>query len=164
MTNEDSIQENQNPTQEPQVPEEDDDMLGKFKTIKENYESKLSDKDKEIEELKQQLKAKESEVDTTIEDLNDEVKEKLAQAEKMKELQATVNELVHDKAEATVDAFIQQGKILPVQRESALKLCLLDSDTFLGLYRDAKPYVETQQKRKSISTGTAERIANYFKN
>ena len=141
-----------------------DDVLDKFKKIKENYESKLTDKDKEIEELKEQLKAKESEVNNTIDDLNDEVNEKLEQVEKMNELQATVNELLKDKAEATVDKFIQEGKIAPAQRDTALKLCLSDNDTFLELYENAKPIVETQQKRQSLPLGTAERIANYFKN
>jgi hypothetical protein len=71
---------------------------------------------------------------------------------------------VEERAEATVDAYVQKGIILPAQREAAKKLCLTDNDTFLDLYRDAKPIVETDQKRKSVPTGTAERIANYFKN
>ena len=142
---------------------DDDDPLGKFKKIRENYESKLSDKDKEIEELRKQLKEKESEVDNTIDNLQDEVNEKVAQAEKMKELQDTVNQLVQDKAEATVDKFIQQGKIAPAQRETALKLCLSDNDTFLEFYENAKPIVETQNKRVSAPAGVAERISNYLK-
>lgn len=142
----------------------DDDTLGKFKKIRENYESKLSDKDKEIEKLKEQLKAKDNEVDETLGELTDEVNEKLEQAEKMKELQSTVNELVKDKAEATVDKFIREGKLAPSQRETALKLCLSDNDTFLDLYENAKPIVETQNTRKSVPAGVAGRIANYFKN
>ena len=142
---------------------DDDDTLGKFKKIRENYESKLSDKDKEIEELKKQLKQKETKVDETIDELTDEVNEKLEQAEKMKELQNTVNELVKDKAEATVDKFIQEGKIAPAQRETALKLCLSDNDTFMSLYENARPIVQTQQKRVSAPAGIADSIMNYFK-
>ena len=155
---------NPNPNPEPQ--NEGDgkgDALDKFKEIKDKYENQISEKDKEIEELRKQLKAKESEVDETIGNLNDEVNDKLKQAEKIKDLQATVDELVDERAEATVDAYIQKGVILPSQKEAAKKLCLNDNDTFLDLYRDAKPIVETQSKRKSVPSGTAERIANYFK-
>lgn len=152
----------QNPEQNPQ--NNNDEVLDKFNEIKERYETELSEKDKTIEELKKQLKTKEGEVDNTIQTLNDEVNNKLEQAEKIKSLQATVDELVEERAEATVDAYIQKGIILPAQKEAAKKLCLTDNDTFLDLYRDAKPIVETQKKRKSVPTGTAERIANYFKN
>lgn len=152
----------QNPNPEPQ--NNDDEVLDKFNEIKTRYETELSEKDKEIEELKKQLKTKEGEVDTTIQNLNDEVNDKLKQAEEIRNLQNQVNELVEERAEATVDAYIQKGIILPAQKEAAKKLCLTDNDTFLDLYRDAKPIVETQKKRKSVPTGTAERIANYFKN
>lgn len=141
----------------------DEDTLDKFKKIRENYENKLSDKDKEIEKLKEQLKAKDIKVDETIDELTGEVTEKLEQAEKMKELQNTVNELVKDKAEATVDKFIQQGKIAPAQRETALKLCLSDNDTFMALYENAKPIVQTENKRISAPAGIAESLMNYFK-
>jgi len=154
---------NQNPNPEPKPGEEETD-LDKFKKIKDNYEAQLSDKDKKIDELQKQLKEKESEVDNTIDHLNGAVNEKLKQAEKMKELQETVNELVKDKAEATVDKFIQQGKIAPAQRDTALKLCLSDNDTFLEFYENAKPIVETQNTRKSVPTGIAEGIVNYLKN
>ena len=155
-----SEQNQQKPNPEPQ----DDNVLDKFQEIKNKYETELSDKDKEIQELKKQLKQKESEVDETIGNLNDEVNDKLEQAEKIRNLQSQVDELVEERAEATVDAYIQKGIILPSQKEAAKKLCLTDNDTFLDLYRDAKPIVETEKKRKSIPTGTAERIANYLKN
>jgi hypothetical protein len=79
-------------------------------------------------------------------------------------MQTKLAEMEKERAEATVDAYIQKGIILPKQRESAVKICLNDNETFLNLYRDAKPIVETQNKRKSVPSGTAERIANYFKN
>lgn len=166
MTNEDggNPNPNPNPNPEPNPEPNQEDIMGKFNEIKTKYEETLSEKDKEIEELRKQLKLKNNEVDDTIANLNDEVKDKLEQAEKIKDLQATVNELVEERAEATVDAYIQKGIILPAQKEAAKKLCLNDNDTFLDLYRDAKPIVETQEKRKSVAPGTAERIANYFKN
>ena len=169
QTKEPKLDENGNPIdpqhQDPNHNEEqnDDDTLGKFKKIRENYETQLSEKDKEIEELKEQLKAKDIKVDETIEELTDEVNEKVKQAEKMKELQNTVNELVKDKAEATVDKFIQEGKIAPAQRETALKLCLSDNDTFMSLYENAKPIVQTENKRISAPAGIAESIVSYFK-
>ena len=140
---------NQNP--EPTEPNNDngggsgDDVLDKFKQIKENYETKLSDKDKEIEKLKKQLAEKNDEVDTTINDLNDEVQARIEQSEAYQELLSTVEELQKDKAEATVDAFIQRGIILPAQRKTAIKLCLSDNETFSDLYKDAKPIVDTHQ-------------------
>ena len=161
MTEENNPNPNPNPEPNPEPTQED--IMGKFNEIKTKYEETLSEKDKEIEELRKQLKQKNNEVDDTIANLNDEVKDKLEQAEKIKDLQATVNELVEERAEATVDAYIQKGIILPAQKEAAKKLCLNDNDTFLDLYRDAKPIVETQEKRTSVAPGTAERIANYFK-
>ena len=154
---------NPNPNPEPQN-NNDDDVLGKFKEIKDKYETEIENKDKEIAELKEQLKKKDTEVNDTINDLNDEVKEKLAQAEKMKELQSTVDELVQDKAEATVDRFIQEGKILPAQRDTALKLCLSDNDTFLNLYKDAKPIIEIgTQESKPVPTELVGKMTGYFK-
>ena len=165
MTENNEGNSNPNPNPNPESkPEPNEDLMGKFNEIKTKYEETISEKDKEIEELKKQLQAKEGEVDNTIQNLNDEVNTKIQQAEKIKDLQATVNELVEERAEATVDAYIQKGIILPAQKEAAKKLCLNDNDTFLDLYRDAKPIVQTQEKRKSVAPGTAERIANYFKN
>ena len=155
---------NMGKNEKPGTQQNEEDTLEKFAQIKERYEKELSDKYKQIKELQDKLSKKDNEVNDTINDLNDEVNEKLKQAQKIQDLQATVKELVEERAEATVDAYIQKGIILPSQKEAAKKLCLTDNDTFLDLYRDAKPIVETQKKRQSVPTGTAERIANYFKN
>ena len=120
----------ENPIDEKPI-EEKEDNLDKFEKIKENYETKLSDKDKEIQELKKQLADKNKEVDDTINNLNNEVQGKLEQADEIKDLQATVDELVRERAETTVDNYIQKGIILPNKRETAVKLCLSDNDTFL---------------------------------
>lgn len=153
---------------EPTPPINDDgkgeDVLDKFKKIKESYESKLDEKDERIRELEAELEKKDKETNEAIGDLNDEINEKLKQSEEYKQLLKTVETLEKERAEATVDAYIQKGVILPTQRETAVKLCLSDNDTFSDLYRDARPIVETEEKRRSIPTGTAERIANYFKN
>lgn len=148
----------------PRKNEENNDDLDKFEKIKENYETTIQDKDKEIEELKKQLKEKNEEVDETVDNLNDEVNEKLEQAEKIKSLQATVDELVEERAEATVDAYIQKGIILPSQKEAAKKLCLSDNDTFLDLYKDAKPIVDVgKPKSKPVPSKLMGQITNYLK-
>ena len=110
--------------------------LDKFDEIKTKYEETISAKDKEIEELKKKLSAKDKEVDDTIQNLNDEVNTKLEQAEEIKRLQSDVNELLQDKAEALVDKYISEGKLVPAQREKALNLCLADQDMFISLYKD----------------------------
>lgn len=135
-----------------------------FEDIKNRYETIIEEKNNEIAKQKQELENKTSEIDDTVQDLNNEVEARLKESEAYKELQTKLAEMEKERAEATVDAYIQKGILLPKQRESAIKICLNDNETFLNLYRDAKPIVETEKKRKSIPTGTAERIANYFKN
>ena len=162
MTNEDGGQ-TPNPNPEPQPT--GNDPLAKFGEIKEKYENVISEKDKEIAELKKQIELKDKEVNDTINNLNDEVKDKLAQAEKMKELQASVNELMNDKAEALVDKYINQGKLVPAQREQALNLCLADQDMFISLYEDAPSIVDTNPKPKSHKVmGNVDKMVDYFKN
>ena len=147
------------------TPQNEVDPLEKFGEIKEKYEKTIQDKDKEIEELKKQLKAKDGEVNDTIQHLNDEVNEKLQQAEELKQLQENVNELLHDKAEATVDKYIREGKIVPAQKEKALQLCLSDQDMFISLYEDAPSIVDTTPKPRSTRVnGDVEKMAAYFKN
>ena len=141
-----------------------DDTLDKFSEIKEKYENQISEKDKEIAELKKQLEVKGKEVDSTIQDLNDEVNLKLEQAEEIKRLQADVNELLQDKAEALVDKYIQQGKLVPAQREKALNMCLTDQDMFISLYEDAPSIVDTNPKPKSHKVlGNVDKMVDYFR-
>ena len=145
-------------------PETNENPLDQFQEIKEKYETTISEKDKEIEELKKKLSEKDKEVDTTIQNLNDEVNTKLEQAEEIKRLQADVNELLHDKAEALVDKYIQQGKLVPAQREKALNMCLTDQDMFISLYEDAPSIVDTQTKPKSRKVlGNVDKMVDYFK-
>ena len=140
------------------------DTLEKFGEIKERYETELSEKDKEIEELKKQLSAKDKQVDDTIANLNDEVNEKLKQAEELKRLQENVNELLQDKAEALVDKYINQGKLVPAQRDNALNLCLADQDMFISLYETAPSIVDTNPKHKSHKViGNVDKMVDYFR-
>lgn len=132
--------------------------------IKNKYQKIIEEKNKTIGELEQTVETNQQQIDQTVQDLNNQVQKELEQTEAYKELQATVAQLEKERAEATVDAYIQKGILIPAQKESAVKLCLNDNETFLNLYRDAKPIVDTQNQRKSIPSGTAERIANYFKN
>lgn len=154
----------QNPDPNPEPQHEDTDVLGKFKEIKEEYESKLSDKDKEIAELRKQLEEKDQKVDDTVKDLKDEVTERLRQSEEYKKLQDTVAKLEKDKAEATVDALIQRGIILPVQRDTAVDLCLTQPKTFMNLYENAQPYVKVgEQKSQKVPADKVGQISNYLK-
>ncbi len=136
-----------------------------FDELKTKYEKVIDDKNKEIAELSKSNDLIQEKMDNTVDNLNDEVKAKLEMAEQLQELNKTVEELVVDKATATVDTFIQQGKILPAQRETALKLCLNDNDTFLDLYKDAKPVIDTASKPQSKKVNAdLNRLVDYFKN
>ena len=135
-----------------------------FNEIKEQYEQKIKEKNKEIEDLKKEVDNTKNKVDDTVDKLNEEIQARLDANEEYQNALSTIKELEQSKAEATVDTYIQKGVILPKQRETALKLCINDPETFSDLYRDAKPIVNTEGERKSIPTSTAERIANYFKN
>lgn len=141
----------------------DDDVLDKFQKIKESYEAKLNEKDDKIKELESELEKKEKENNDNITHLNNEIDEKLKQSEEYKEMLKKVEVLEKERAETIVDTYIQKGILMPTQRDTAVKLCLSDTDEFLKLYKDAKPIVQTQEKRVSVPAGTAERIANYFK-
>lgn len=157
---------NLEPTPQPGADDGNDDdggVLDKFQKIKESYESKLNEKDTKIKELEAELEKKEKENKDNLNHLNHEIDEKLKQSEEYKEILKKVEVLEKERAEATVDTYIQKGIILPTQREPAVELCLSHKDTFLNLYKDAKPIVQTQEKRVSVPTGTAERIVNYFK-
>ena len=135
-----------------------------FNEIKEQYEQKIKEKNDEITKLEKEIDTTKKSVDDTVDKLNEEVQARLDQNEQYQKMLATVEQLEKEKAETTVDTYIQKGVILPKQRETALKLCINDPETFSDLYRDAKPIVNTEGERKSIPTSTAERIANYFKN
>ena len=133
-----------------------------FSEIKEQYEAVINEKNDEIVKLKNKLDKTKQKVDKTVSDLNEEVNEKLEANEKLEEVMKNMEILLTEKAEATVDTFISQGKILPAQRETALKLCLNDNDTFMDLYKDARPIVEVQTKSKRISVDEQGMI-DYFK-
>ena len=141
-----------------------DDHLEKFQEIKTRYEAELTEKDKRIAELEKKLSSKDKEVDEAISNLNDEVNEKLEQAEELKRLQANVNELLQDKANAIVDKYIQQGKLVPAQKEKALDLCLADQDMFISLYENAPSIVDTNPQPKSQKvSGNVDKMVDYFK-
>ena len=70
-----------------------------------------------------------------------------------------------DKAEATVDTYINKGIIIPKQKDVAIKLCLNDPETFQELYRDAKPIIELDPKPHSKKVDTdVNKIVDFFKN
>ena len=151
--------------QKPQEQKVGNDPLDKFSEIKARYDKELSDKDKEIADLKAKLSEKDKEVNDTISNLNDEVNEKLAQAEELNKLRENVQELLNDKANALVDKYISEGKLVPAQREKALNLCLSDQDMFISLYENAPSLVNTDPKPMSHKVnGNVEKMVEYFKN
>ena len=131
--------------------------------IKNKYQKIINEKDNQIKELTKTVETNQAQVDQTVTDLNNEVEERLKQTEAYKDLESKLHTMELERAEATVDSYIAKGILLPVQKESAVKLCLNDNDTFNNLYRDAKPIVTTHNERKSANNGTIERIANYLK-
>ena len=155
----------ENQTVDPKPQKNEDEVLDKFNEIKARFEKELSEKDKVIEDLKKELEAKGKEVDDTVKNLNDEVNEKLAQAEELNKLRENVQELLNDKAQALVDKYISEGKLVPAQREKALNLCLADQDMFISLYEDAPSIVDTNPKPKSHKVmGNVDKMVDYFKN
>ena len=152
------------PKPESQPQKKVDDTLDKFNEIKARFEKELADKDKKIQELEKKLSEKDNEVNDVISNLNDEVNEKLQQAEELKALQANVNELLNDKANALVDKYISEGKLVPAQKEKALQLCLADQDMFISLYEDAPSVIDTNLKPKSHKVlSNVDKMVDYFK-
>lgn len=156
------------PKPQPTPPKNDggkvDDKLDKFNEIKQRFEKELEERDKRIKDLEQQLSKKDKEVNDVISNLNDEVNDKLRQAEELKALQANVNELLQDKAEALVDKYINEGKLVPAQREKALSLCLHDQDMFIDLYENAPSVIDTNLKPKSHKVlSNVDKMVDYFK-
>ena len=140
------------------------DPIDKFNEIKARFDKELAERDKKIQELEKALSLKDKEVNDTISTLNDEVNEKLEQAEELKALQANVQELLNDKANALVDKYIHEGKLVPAQREKALKLCLSDQDMFISLYEDAPSVIDTNLKPKSHKVlSNVDKMVEYFK-
>lgn len=152
------------PKPEPNPEPTRDDTLDKFNEIKARFEKELEERDKKIQELEEQLSKKDKEVNDVISNLNDEVNDKLKQAEELKALQANVNELLQDKANALVDKYISEGKLVPAQREKALSLCLSDQDMFIDLYENAPSVISTNTKPTSHKVmGNVEKMVDYFK-
>lgn len=131
--------------------------------IKNKYQKVIEDKDKEIQELNKTLEANKKKVDSTVDDLNREVEEKLRQSEEYQKLLKTVEELEKDKAEATVDKYIQEGKLLPVQKDTALEFAISQPDKFIDLYENAPSIVDTSQKPKSKKLTGTDKMVDYFK-
>ena len=152
------------PKPEPVKEPAKEDTLDKFNEIKARFDKELEERDKRIQELEKALSEKDKEVNDVISNLNDEVNDKLRQAEELKALQANVNELLTDKANALVDKYISEGKLVPAQREKALSLCLSDQDMFIDLYENAPSVIDTNTKPKSHKVlSNVDKMVDYFK-
>ncbi len=135
-----------------------------FDDIKQKYEKVIEEKNKEIAELNKTVDLTNKKVENTVNELNDEVTEKLEQSERLRELQKNVDELLKEKAEVTVDTYIQKGIIPNAKRDIAVKLCLNDNDTFLELYKDAQPIIEVKEQKSKKVNADLTRLVDYFKN
>lgn len=133
-----------------------------YDEIKEKYTKAMEVKDNEILELKNKNKELESKTDEALDKLGIEVKERLEQNEKFKKMQAMVNELENERADATIDTLIKKGVILGKQKESAKKLFMQDPDLFDELYADAKPVIDTESKPKARKINNVAKGLDYL--
>lgn len=132
-----------------------------FDDIKNKYEEIIEEKNKEITNLQKEVDDEKKKVNETVDTLKDEVQAKLDANEEYQKVLATVQELKVEQAETTVDTYIRKGVILPAQRETAVKLCLNDNDTFTELYKDAKPIVNVEESKSKRINSLAKGLA-YF--
>lgn len=132
-----------------------------FQDIKNKYEEIIENKNKEINTLQREVENEKKKVNETVDTLKDEVQAKLDANEEYQKVLATVQELKVEQAETTVDTYIRKGVILPAQRETAVKLCLNDNDTFTELYKDAKPIVNVEENKSKRINSLAKGLA-YF--
>ena len=132
-----------------------------FDELKTKYEKIIEDKNKEITNLKSENDKIKQRVDETVDELKDEVQQRLDANEEYQNALATIKELEVERAETMVDTYIRKGVILPAQRETAVKLCLNDNDTFTELYKDAKPVVNVEENKSKRINSLAKGLA-YF--
>jgi chromosome segregation ATPase len=134
-----------------------------FDELKNKYEKIIEDKNNEITNLKSENDKIKQKVDDTVDELKDEVQQRLDANEEYQNALATIKELEVERAETTVDTYIQKGVILPAQRETALKLCLNDNDTFTDLYKDAKPVVDVEEHKSKRINSLAKGLSYFDK-
>ena len=118
-----------------------------FDELKTKYEKIIEEKNNEITNLQNEKNEIQKKVDDTVDELKDEVQQRLDANEEYQNALATIKELEVERANTTVDTYIKKGIILPAQRETAVKLCLNDNDTFTELYKDAKPVVDVEHNK-----------------
>ena len=140
---------------------EDANNDNNFDDLKTKYENIIEEKNNEITDLKTDLEETRKKVDETVDTLKDEVQQRLDANEEYQRVLETVKELKVEQAETTVDTYIRKGVILPAQRETAVKLCLNDNDTFTDLYKDAKPIVNVEENKSQRINSLAKGLA-YF--
>ena len=142
---------------------EQNNNVDTFNELKIKYEKIIEDKNQEINNLKVENDKIKQKVDDTVDELKDEVQQRLDANEEYQNALATIKELEVERAETTVDTYIQKGVILPAQRETALKLCLNDNDTFTELYKDAKPIVNVEENKSKRINSLAKGLSYFDK-
>lgn len=161
MTEEKTIEQYQEEIQSLKQELEQTKKDNNFDELKTKYENIIEEKNQTITNLETDLEKTKKKVNETVDTLNDEVQAKLDANEEYQKLLASVKELELEKAETTVDTYIKKGIILPKQRETAIKLCLNDNDTFTDLYKDAKPIVNVEEKKSNKINSLAKGLS-YF--
>ena len=76
------------------------------------------------------------------------------ESEEVKAMKAEIEKLTAERASAKVDMLISEGKILPAQKESAVKLCASDATMFDEMYKDA-PVIVDLNNRQSLQAGNS---------
>ena len=134
-----------------------------FEELKSKYEKIIEEKNNEINELNKTVDETKKKVDSTTNNLSEEIQARLEATEAYKDLLATVEQLEKDKAEASVDAVIQKGLALPVQKESLKKWCMTDSESFVEYFNNAQPIIDLDKQKSKKVNADVSRIVDYFK-
>ena len=91
-------------------------------------------------------------LDTIEEAVEIEPQETNEESEEVKAMKARIAELQKETATAKVDNLIAAGKILPAQKDSAVKLCASDAAQFDEMYKDA-PIIVDLNTRVGLEAG-----------
>ena len=84
-----------------------------FDELKQKYETIIEEKNQEITELQKKNDDTQAQVDDAVGNLQNEVQARLDANEEYQNALATIKELELERAEATVDAYIKKGVLLP---------------------------------------------------
>lgn len=108
-----------------------------------------------ISPLEEKLTQFDERIATIEEAVEIEPKKPEEEPEEVKAMKAEIEKLTAERAEIKVDSLISEGKILPAQKESAVKLCASDATMFDEMYKDA-PVLVNLDNRTSLQAGNSQ--------